>query len=69
MAQNLATTNGNDVHGRSPVHKLGTKLDQPATAREAIEAAGLNYRVDLKSLNTAVTGITRPLLLPSGTSS
>lgn len=55
MAHNLATTNGKTAMmytGEVPWHKLGTKLDQPATAREAIEAAGLNYRVDLKSLNT-----------------
>ena len=55
MAHNLATTDGNAAMmytGEVPWHKLGTKLAQPATAREAIEAAGLNYRVDLKSLNT-----------------
>lgn len=55
MAHNLATTNGKTAMmytGEVPWHKLGTKLDQPATAREAIEAAGLNYRVDLKSLAT-----------------
>ncbi|WP_254511387.1 DUF932 domain-containing protein [Anatilimnocola floriformis] len=55
MAHNLATTNGNSAMmytGEVPWHRLGTKLDQPATAREAIEAAGLNYRVDLKPLAT-----------------
>src|SRR5262249_32939093 len=55
MAHNLATTNGKTAMmytGEVPWHNLGTKLDQPATAREAIEAARLNYRVDLKPLNT-----------------
>jgi hypothetical protein len=48
MAHNLATTNGKTAMmdtGEVSWHKLGTKLDRPATAREAIEAAGLNYRV------------------------
>ncbi len=56
MAHNLATTNGKSsmmyVGDQLPWHRLGTKLDQPATAREAIEAAGLNYRVELKPLKT-----------------
>ena len=55
MAHNLATTNGKAAMmyaGEVPWHRLGTKLNQPATAREAIEASGLNYRVDLKSLAT-----------------
>lgn len=56
MAHNLATTNGKAAMmyvGEVPWHRLGTKLDQPATAREAIEAAGLNYLVELKPLRTA----------------
>lgn len=55
MAHNLATTNGKTAMmyaGETPWHRLGTKLDQPATAREAIEAAGLNYLVELKPLRT-----------------
>lgn len=55
MAHNLATTNGKTAMmytDEVPWHRLGTKLDQPATAREAIEAAGLNYLVELKPLKT-----------------
>ncbi len=53
---NLAVTNGKTAMmytGDVPWHRLGTKLDQPATAREAIEAAGLNYLVQLKQLMTS----------------
>ena len=55
MSHNLASTNGKAAMmytGEVPWHHLGTKLDQPATAQEAIEAAGLNYLVELKSLKT-----------------
>jgi phage/plasmid-like protein (TIGR03299 family) len=56
MAHDLATTNGQIAMmyaGETPWHGLGTKLDEPASSREAIEAAGLNYRVDLKPIYTA----------------
>jgi len=56
MSHNLATTNGQTsmmYAGETPWHGLGTKLDQPVTAAEAIEAAGLNYEVELRSLTAA----------------
>lgn len=57
MAHKLATTNDKPAMmytGEVPWHQLGTKLDQPPTAREAIEAAGLNYQVDLVRIATLV---------------
>ena len=55
MAHELATTNGKTAmayFGDTPWHRLGTKLNEPATAAEAIIAAGLNYQADLKSIQT-----------------
>jgi phage/plasmid-like protein (TIGR03299 family) len=55
MAHNLATTNDKPAMmytGEVPWHRLGTRLDQPATAEEAIGAAGLGYQVDLSPLRT-----------------
>jgi phage/plasmid-like protein (TIGR03299 family) len=59
MSHNLASTNGRAAmfyYGETPWHRLGTKLDNPATAAEAIEAAGLNYRAELTQMLT-VDGI------------
>ena len=55
MAHELATTNGKTAmayFGEVPWHRLGTKLDNPATAEEAIQAAGLGYDVELTRLVT-----------------
>ncbi len=62
MSHDIAQTNGRPAlayFGETPWHGLGTKLDHPANAEEAIEAAGLNCRVDLQDLKTE-TGISIP---------
>jgi phage/plasmid-like protein (TIGR03299 family) len=55
MPHNLATTDGRTAmafFGETPWHNLGTRLDNPATAEEAIVAAGLDYEVELSPLMT-----------------
>lgn len=62
MPHDLAQTNGRTAMmyaGETPWHCLGTQLDEPATAEEAIDAAGLNYDVELSSLQT-VRGLPVP---------
>ena len=55
MVHELAATNGRTAMmyaGEVPWHRLGTRLEEPATASEAIDAAGLNYLAELKSIQT-----------------
>lgn len=62
MAANIATTKGKPAFaffGEEPWHKLGQRLDAPATAEEAIVAAGLDYEVTLTPLAT-VDGLSVP---------
>jgi phage/plasmid-like protein (TIGR03299 family) len=57
MSHNLNIANGKTSMfyvGETPWHKLGTRLDNPATSKEAIEAAGLDYTVEKVSLEAVV---------------
>jgi phage/plasmid-like protein (TIGR03299 family) len=55
MAHELASTNGRTAMmyaGEIPWHGLGTRLEEPATAREAMDAAGLDYLAELRKIQT-----------------
>jgi phage/plasmid-like protein (TIGR03299 family) len=55
MAHELATINGRTslmYVGEVPWHGLGQRLDAPATARETISAAGLDFDVTLSGMTT-----------------
>src|SRR3990167_690696 len=48
-------------YGEKPWHGIGKQLDHPATAEEAIKAAGLDYRVDQRELVAQVNGSFKPV--------
>ena len=55
MAHNLNITNGKAAmfySGERPWHGLGTQLDKPATAAEAIVAASLDWQVEPRFMQT-----------------
>ena len=63
MSHNLNVTNNKPSMmyvGEAPWHNLGTKLEKPATAAEAIEAAGLGFTVERAILKTEILNLPVP---------
>lgn len=59
MSHNLHISNGKAslmYVGETPWHRLGIKLDRPATAQEAIDFANLNYPVEKRALKAVLPG-------------
>ena len=52
MAHNIMEGKRMFYVGKEPWHGLGVKLENPATAAEAISAAQLNYPLELKGIKT-----------------
>jgi len=55
MAHDISTTNGKPAiayFGDTLWHGLGTRLEEPANAELAIQAAGLDYQVELQDMTT-----------------
>jgi phage/plasmid-like protein (TIGR03299 family) len=48
MPAGITETDGMMYTGATPWHRLGVKLDNPATAAEAISAAGLDWQVEMR---------------------
>ena len=63
MSHNLNVTNNKPSMmyvGEAPWHNLGTKLEKPATAAEAIEAVGLGFTVERAILKTEILNLPVP---------
>lgn len=62
MSANINITNGQEsvmVVGESAWHRMGVRLDSPATAEQAIQLGGLDYMVEKRTLTAE--GVEKPL--------